>query len=395
MKRFLKCCLSLMLVFLSMFTALSVCAQAKTTSINVYNWGEYIPDGSDGLMDVNAEFTRRTGIKVNYTTFDSNEEMFTKISNGGGDYDVIVPSDYMISRMIDEDMLAKLDYSKLPNAREYIDKSFENNEYDKGNVYSVPYQWCYVGILYNTKLVDPEDDVNSWDILWNEKYSGQILMFNNSRDAFGISLARLGYSQNSVSEEEWIEAADELIKQRPLVQAYAMDQIIDKMIAGEAALATYYAGDSLLCQADNPDIAFAVPKDAKTNRFVDAMCILESSTKKDAAHKYLDFICDPEVSYNICQYVEYCTPNTGTFEILKKNDEVEDILYPDEKALSNMEFFKYLPSNISNLESKLWSEIRADTTGSIWQIFAVIGAFILVWLAIVLYKRVIKKRKFT
>lgn len=384
---------SLLLCLTLIFSVAAFPAEADTVTINVYNWGEYLPDGTDGSMDVNKEFTKATGIKVNYTTFDNNEEMYTKIANGGGDYDIIFPSDYMISKMIDEGLLAKLDYKNIPNAK-YIDKEFSHNDYDDGSLYSVPYQWGIVGILYNKTMVDPNDNVNSWDILWNEKYSGKILMFNNSRDAFGVALSKLGYSQNSTDELEWEAAANQLMLQKPLVQAYAMDQIIDKMAMGEAALAPYYAGDALICREDNPDVEIAFPEGSNTNRYVDAMCILASSKHKKEAEAYINFICDPEVSYEVCDFAGYATPNTETYKMLEENGEINEIQYPGEEVLKNTEYFRNLPPNIRELEKNLWSQVRADTSGSVWQIFAIIGAFILVWLIIVVYKRIVRKRKF-
>lgn len=212
--------------------------------INVYNWGEYISNGVEGSMDVNAEFTRRTGIGVNYTTYDTNEAMYAKLASGGGDYDIIVPSDYMVSRMIEEDMLAELDFSNIPNFQ-YIDETFRNPAYDPENRYSVPYTWGLVGLFYNTDYVTKEE-TQSWDVLWDEKYAGKILMFDNSRDSFGIAMKLLGYSFNSTDLNQWQEAADLLVQQAPLVQSYAMDQIFQKMESGEAWIAPYYSGDAAI-----------------------------------------------------------------------------------------------------------------------------------------------------
>ena len=263
----------LICVFLSVliiFSSLAVFSSAETVEINVYNWGEYIPDGSDGYIDLNEEFTKKTGIKVNYTTYQSNEEMFTKLSGGGVSYDIVIPSDYMISKMIDHDMLAKINLDNIPNYKNIRD-DFKGLEYDPDNLYSVAYTGGTVGIIYNKKLIKPETNLNTWDVLWNEDYSGQILMFANSRDAFACAFSKLGYSLNTTDKKEWMAAAEELRRQRPLVQSYAMDQIMDKMIAGEAALAPYYAGDALTCMAENEDLDFIIPDNAPFNRFVDAM----------------------------------------------------------------------------------------------------------------------------
>lgn len=199
--------------------------------IYVYNWGEYIADGKDGSLDINTEFTRRTGIEVDYSTFDTNESLYSKLVSGGASYDVIIPSDYMVSKMINEGMLEKLNFDNIPNYQ-YIDEEYRNLSYDPKNEYSVPYTWGLVGIFYNKQYVTEE--VDSWDILWDEKYAGKILMFDNPRDAFGIAQKKLGFSFNSTDEDEWIQAAVLLKEQKPLVQAYVMDQIFNKMESGEA-----------------------------------------------------------------------------------------------------------------------------------------------------------------
>lgn len=255
-----------LLACLTLLSATSAAAKSPTVkatptaqtgvTINVYNWGEYISTGKDGTMDVNSEFTKLTGIRVNYTTFEDNESMYSKIAGGGANYDVIVPSDYMISKMISEHLLQKLDFSNIPNYK-YIDSTYRGEAYDPDNEYSVPYAWGVVGIFYNKKYVT--EKVDSWKILWNEKYAGKILMFDNPRDSFGIAQKILGYSFNSTKMSEWDAAAKLLEKQKPIVQAYVMDQIFDKMSSGEAWLAPYYAGDAVTLVRDNPNIGFAIP----------------------------------------------------------------------------------------------------------------------------------------
>ena len=234
-------------------------ASAAPESINVYNWGQYISDGTDGFIDVNAAFTEATGIEVNYMTFDSNESLYTKLKTGGSSYDVIIPSDYMIARLIDEGLIQKLDFANIPNY-ETIDEAYRNTSYDPTNEYSVPYTWGTVGIIYNTKYVD-EADVGSWDLLWNEKYDDKILMFDNPRDAFAASEFLLGIDINSEDAEELKQAADKLTEQKPLVQSYVMDQIYDKLGHEEAWIAPYYAGDYLMMLEDNADLAFCFPEE--------------------------------------------------------------------------------------------------------------------------------------
>ena len=287
-------------------------AEPTGVTINVYNWGEYISNGTEGSLDVNAEFTRRTGIEVNYTTFDSNESLYSKLAGGGASYDVIVPSDYMISKLMNENMLAELDFSNIPNF-EYIDKQFRNPDYDPENKFSVPYTWGTVGLFYNTDYVT--EPVTSWSILWDEQYSGKILMFDNPRDAFAIAQERLGFSLNSTDESEWEQAAMLLKEQKPLVQAYVMDQIFDKMESGEAWLAPYYSGDAGTLVENNENIKFIVPEEG-TNYFVDAMCIPATAEHKKEAELYINFMCDPEISGANMDFVGYATPETAAKDYL-------------------------------------------------------------------------------
>ena len=325
--------------------------------LNVYNWGEYISDGEDDSLDVIEAFEEKYDIRVNYTTFASNEEMYQKIKSGAGNYDVIIPSDYMIEKMIKEDMLEKLDFDNIPNYK-YIGKDYKDLDYDPDNEYSVPYLWGTVGVFYNTKLVDEEDVADkSWDILWNKKYSGQILMFDNPRDAFGIALKKLGYSQNTTDKDEWQEAYDELLKQKPLVQAYVMDQIFDKMSNEEAAVAPYYAGDARIMVTENPDIAFYTP-DEGTNKFFDAMCIVKGSEHKEAAEKFIDFMCDTDVALANCEYVCYSTPQTEAYKLLDKDIRNKKNYYPDSDVLSNCDVFCNLPTDINELENDLWIKLK-------------------------------------
>lgn len=334
--------------------------KGQKISINVYNWGEYISDGSEeDTMNVNKEFEKLTGIHVNYTTFASNEELYAKLKSGGSSYDIIIPSDYMISRMAEEGMLEELDFANIPNFS-YIDEDFVKPMYDPENKFSVPYTWGIVGIIYNKTRVDPDDDLASWDILWNPKYALDILMFSNSRDAMGISLKRLGYSFNTTDEKQLREAADELKKQKELVQAYVMDEIFDKMGGGEAALAPYYAGDAVTMMAENPDLGFVVPKEG-TNRFVDAICIPKGAKNKEAAEMYINFLCETEVALANCEYIGYSTPHTGAFEELDEEMR-ESVSYPSAEILANTEYFVNLPAATNKLVDSLWTEILSSNS---------------------------------
>ena len=329
----------------------------SNVTINVYNWGEYISKGEDGSMDVNEEFTKKTGIKVNYTTFQTNEELYAKLKSGSADYDVIIPSDYMIGKMVQEDMLEELDFANIPNY-EYIDPQFKGLEYDKVQKFSVPYTWGTVGIFYNKTMVDAADvEAQSWDLLWNPKYSGKILMFDNPRDAFAIAQKRLGLSMNSTNPEDWNAAAAELTKQKPLVQAYVMDQIFDKMAGGDAAIAPYYAGDGIVLMDENPDIDFYLPKEG-TNRFVDAMCVPKGAKNKTEAEMYINFLCETEVAKANAEYIGYSTPQVKSREALDPEIANNPIFYPSEEMLKNTEVFSTLPEDINKLLSDLWIQLK-------------------------------------
>ena len=389
MKKFL----SVALVLLLLLSVLAPAAGAETKEITVYNWGEYLPDGTDGFVDVNALFTEKTGIKVNYTTYQSNEEMYTKLTGGGVSYDLVFPSDYMVAKMIENDMLAKIDYDNIPNYKN-VREDFKNLEYDPQNEYSVPFTGGTVGIMYNKKFIKEGTNLNSWDVLWDENYKGQILMFSNSRDAFACAFSKLGYSLNTTDRKEWMIAAQELKKQRPLVQSYAMDQIMDKMIAGEAALAPYYAGDALICMGENEDLDFIIPDNAVFNRFVDAMCILKNAKHKKEAEIYIDFLLEPDIGEQISSYLGYTTVNKEAYKLLDDEMKYSPIAYPSAEKLKNAQVFTNLPEDIDELQKDLWTEVRADSTGSAWSIAFVILAFALLWAAIAFYNRVWKKKKF-
>lgn len=359
-------------------------------TINVYNWGEYISNGTDNTLDINKEFTNRTGIKVNYTTFQSNEELYAKLVSGGADYDVIIPSDYMISKLVENDMVRKLDFENIPNFS-MIDDKFKGLSYDPNNEYSVAYTWGTVGIFYNKKVVtEDESDIN-WDILWNEKYKGDILMFDNSRDAFGISLLRLGKSVNSEDENDWMQAADELKKQKPLVQAYVMDQIFDKMANGEAVLAPYYSGDAAVLTKSNPDIGFVIPKEG-TTEFVDAMCIPKSSKYPREAEMYINFMCDTEIAKANIEYIGYSTPQKEVKKLLDEEVANNKNIYPDDETLEKAQVFKSLPANISASLDNLWVEVKTGSNSGSVVLVIVLIAFCLLYILAVLYKKRLKGR---
>lgn len=336
--------------------------KGKNVSINVYNWGEYISNGDDGCMDINAEFEKLTGITINYTLFDTNESMYAKIKSGSSNYDVIFPSDYMVSRMIQEDMLQELDYSLIPNFQ-YIEQRFVNPEYDPENKYSVPYAWGTVGLIYNYDKLG--FDPTSWDILWDELYAGEILMFSNSRDAFGLTLMRLGYDINSQNTEQLDEAADELKAQKPLVQAYVMDQIFDKMQGNEATLAPYYAGDAVNMMAENESLRFVVPEEG-SNWFADAACMPKYSNGVDAdrylaAHMYINFLNEPNVAAENIEYIQYSTPNSAAKALLDEETQNNPIIYPDDEVLDNCQAYVNLSTDTNLYMDTLWTDLMSSS----------------------------------
>lgn len=364
----------------------------KGISINVYNWGEYISNGSDeGTLDVNAEFTKLTGITVNYSTYATNEELYAKLKGGGSSYDIIIPSDYMISRMIKENMLKPLDFKNIPNFK-YIKDTFVNPLYDEKNEYSVPYMWGTVGIIYDKTLVD-EKDID-WDILWNEDYADRILMFDNPRDAFAIAEIMLGYSINTENPEELEKAAEKLKEQKKVVQAYVMDEIFDKMGAGEALIAPYYAGDAITLMDEYEDLAFAVPKSG-TNLFVDAMCIPSGSKQKEAAEMYINFMCEPDIAYATTTYVGYSTPNTAAYDMLDDEIKNDGISYPDDEYLKeNTTVFYNLSDEANQKMQDLWTDMKSSQyeAKNVW----LVPAFMLICVAVsivILIRRHIKNKK--
>ena len=332
-------------------------ARQETITLNVYNWGQYIADGSDDSLDVIKAFEEAyPNIKVNYSTYDSNEMMYSKLANGGITVDVIIPSDYMIARMISEDMLLELNFDNIPNYQ-YIDENFKNTSYDPENKYSVPYTWGTVGILYNTQHVD-EEDVTGWELLWNEKYKNKILMFDNSRDAFGIAQFLLGYDINTTDKEELKLCAEKLSQQKPVVQQYVMDQVFNSMENEEAWIAPYYAGDCMVMMENNENLAFYLPEDQGFNLFIDAMCIPACAQEKEAAELFINFLCDPEIAGANMDWICYSTPLTAAKEYMDPEVISDPVAYPGDDILANGVSFAFLPEEISRYVEGLFMEVR-------------------------------------
>ena len=375
--------------FAGCFTAKAAAADTGVT-INVYNWGQYISDGTDGYLDVNAAFTEATGIEVNYMTFDTNESLYTKLKTGGSSYDIIVPSDYMAGRLIDEGLVQKLDFSNIPNYQ-YINEAYKNTAYDPDNAYSVPYTWGTVGVIYNKKYVD-EADTGSWDLLWNEKYAGKILMFDNNRDAFAIAESRLGYSLNTTDSVALTACAELLKQQKPVVQQYVMDQIFDKMTREEAWIAPFYAGDYLTMLEDNPDLGFFFPEEG-FNLFIDCLMIPSSAEHKAEAEAYINFLLSPEVCGENLDYLGYSAPEDAAKEYMDPEVSSSEIAYPSAETLARSEAFLYLPTESNQLMDSLWLDVKTGDSEDTTVMMAVTIGIIVLALAILLIHSLRKKRR--
>lgn len=351
---------------------LSGCGSSKALTLNVYNWGEYISDGSEDSFDTIREFEKwyeasyGQKLKVNYTTFASNEDMYAKLSSGAVSFDVVIPSDYMIARMRENDMLLPLDFSNIPNYA-YIDESFRGLYYDPDDVYTVPYTYGVIGVIYNANTVD-EADVGGWELLWNEKYRGEILQFNNPRDAFGTAQYKLGLDVNDTDRASWDKALAELKTQAPLVKSYVMDEIYNMMESGEAAIGVYYAGDyftMLDAQADGVDLRFYYPE--RTNYFVDAMCIPSCCQNKELAEIFINYMLSPEPAVANAEYVYYASPNSVVYTdpayIDEMGEEAMEILYPeigDFSKLYNEYAYRSLDEETLDYVNSLWESLKIN-----------------------------------
>ncbi len=340
-------CIALVIGTLPMFTS---CSQEQN-ALNIFNWGQYIANGEDDTVDLIAKFEKETGIKVNYFTYESNEAMYAKLKSGGASYDIVIPSDYMIARLIKEDMLDTIDTSKLSNY-DNLDERFKKTYFDPEGKYSVAYTWGTVGIIYNKKYV--KKDVNSWEILWDKDYQDKILMFSNSRDAMAIGQLLTGVDPNTTDEKQLEKAAEKLKKQRPYVQDYVMDQIFDKMINEVAWIAPYYAGDYLTMADENENLEFCLP-DEGFNLFVDSMCILKGSKNRDAAHKFIDFILRQDVQFENVDYIGYSSPFKRE---LIPDDYIDDVSYPSEEQLKRSFSYEHLDAVALKKLDTLWIEVR-------------------------------------
>ena len=342
----------MLLSALSITVAMAACQSSSSAEeVLVYNWGEYID------TDVLKEFEEETGIRVRYDTFPSNEEMYNKIKAGGSFYDVIIPSDYMIEKMINEDMLEKIDMNNVPNYKN-IDDLFKGLPYDSNNEYSVAYMWGTVGILYNTDMVD--EPIESWNALWDEKYTNQIFMYDSVRDSIGAALKKLGYGLNTRSESELLEARDELIRQVPLVQAYLGDSIRDKMIGNEGALAVVYSGDAMYSQSLNEQLNYVVPVEG-SNYWFDGMAIPKGAKNKSNAEKFIDFMCRPDIAARNSEYIGYSTANNEALSLLDPEMVNNPIYWPDQSILDNCELYLDL-GEYTEMYHDIWTQILVSSS---------------------------------
>ena len=385
-KRFFSALLALVLLL----CALPAPVHAAANEITVYNWGQYISDGTDDSLDVIKAFEEETGIKVNYLTFDSNESMYTKLKTGGTTFDVIIPSDYMIAKLISEDMLEPLDFANIPNYA-YIDENFHDQAYDPENTYSVPYTWGTVGLIYNRQYVSDED-AESWSCLWNSKYAVKLLMFDNTRDAFAIAESMLGYSLNTEDENELRQAADLLATQKPVLQAYVMDQIFDKMERGEAWAAPYYAGDYLTMVEENPDLGFSHPKEGY-NIFIDAMCIPKGCQNKEGAEAFINYLCRPDISAANLDYIGYSTPETAAKEYMDEEVISSPVSYPDDETLARSEAFAELSVEATQSMNDLWLSVKTSGSNTTLYLILTLAAVAAVILFFVISAAVKKRKK--
>lgn len=383
------------------------CAGGETEHLYVYNWGEYISDGSEDSLNVTKEFEsyyeELTGkrMKVHYTTYPSNEDMYAKISSGTSNYDVIIPSDYMIERMIKEDLLAPVNIEAVCEKYgaecyyDYIGEDYRGLFYDPDNIYSVPYTYGRVGVIYNTTMVD-EEDLGGWELLWNEKYAGKILQFNNSRDGFATAQYMLGLDVNSTDRTDWESAQRRLLEQKPLIQSYVMDEIYNKMESGEAAISAYYAGDYFTMLDINEDLGFYYPE--RTNVFVDAMCIPKGSQNPETAALFINFMLSPDIAIANAEYIYYASPNSLVFEddgyIEEMGPEAMEILYPEGFNFAeelNTYAYRNLDDGTLDMINSLWEEMKI--TGGLPTSVYVITVVLVVLIASMIAAVVIVKKR--
>lgn len=347
-------------VIAASFTAtLAGCSGSSTDAgeVNVYNWGEYIANGEDGVLDVIDEFESETGIKVNYTTYETNEELYNMLKNSNVSYDVVIPSEYMISKLIDEDMLLELDFDNIPNYDNLMER-FKKLDCDPEGKYTACYSWGVTAMVYDKTKVKQKPD--SWEALWNSDLSGQILMFNNSRDAMAIAMQLCEIDPSSCTKKDVDKAAEKLKKQKPLLKKYVMDQVFNEMEKSQAAIAPYYAGDIATMMEVNPDLDYAIPEDG-SNLFYDAMCIPSSSKNKENAEKFINFMLEPEIAAANFEYLRYATPNQKTYdEYIDEQTKQNELIFPSDEYLDKCYVFTNVSSEVYAYMQEQFVKIQSD-----------------------------------
>lgn len=343
-----KICVILCLLMVTLPLAITGCSGSTYEGeINVYNWGEYISNGDDDTLDVIEEFEKRYNIKVNYTNFETNEELYNILSNSNSSYDVIIPSDYMVSKLREEGMLEKIDFENIPNYK-YIMDRYKTSSYDPTGEYSIAYTTCVVALGYNAKVLG-HDDVTGFKDLWDEKNAGKILMFNNSRDAMAISMQlcdpKINPGAETFTRDDIDRATEKLVSQKPLLKKYVMDQVFTEMEGSQAGIAPYYAGDIYTMMDNNPDLDYCLPEEG-SNLFVDAMCIPTCCQNKEYAEIFINFMCDPEIALANAEYIGYGTPNSGAYEMLDEEVRNCELIYPPEEYLNKCYTFSNIPSDV-------------------------------------------------
>lgn len=399
--------LTVLLLPVVLFMSLpSLPVSADEVTLNIYNWGEYLSYDDPECYDVLVEFekyyesTYGQAIQVNYSEFDSNESLYAKIKNGVSGYDVIIPSDYMIARLIQEDLLEPLNFDNIPNYQ-YIDESFKGLYYDPEDRYTVPYTYGRVGILYNGEMVLEEHVTGTWDLMWNDYYTGKILQFNNSRDAFGTAMYKLGINVNTKDPLQWEKAKNELIKQKPFLKSFVMDEVFGEMMNGDAAISAYYAGDYLYMYEDNDALRFYYPEEG-SNLFVDAMCVPKGCQNKEAAEIFINFMLSRDAAIANAETTYYASPNSLVYndpeyaEYMNSiHENAMEILYPKDFDFHTEydEFcFKNLDRETLSMVNNLWEDVKiSDSIGISVYILCIL--VILVIVAMIVRHAVIWKRR--
>ncbi|MEE0265472.1 MAG: spermidine/putrescine ABC transporter substrate-binding protein [Acutalibacteraceae bacterium] len=314
----------------------------KKEELNVFNWGEYISTGEEGTLDTIAEFEERYNVKVNYTNYESNEEMYNLLKESNSSYDVIIPSDYMISKLIEEDMLQKINFENVPNVKNIMEQ-YKITDFDPTGEYSVPYSWGVVALAYNKTMVTSKP--TSFDVLWDKQYSGNILMFNNSRDAMAIAMKLKGITPSEVTKEDIDVASAYLKEQKPILKKYVMDQVFTEMETDQAALAPYYAGDVAIMMGNNPNLDYVLPEEG-SNLFIDSMCIPKTAQNKELAEKFINYMLEAEVAKANSEYIGYSTPNQAAYDLLDDETKNNELIYPPKEYTDKCYTFSNLPQEV-------------------------------------------------